>query len=258
MPSPVPAHRLPRKSPWRLHVSSITTLLKRVWTSSYEDGVYNRAAELAYFFFLSLFPGVIFITTLLGLIFKSNTQLTVLLLRYLGTTLPGTAFALIRQVIIEITRSSGSGKLTFGILAALWTANSGMNALEDTLNDRCRSSRPSSGTGTGTTAPPRPFTPRSSNRAPRASRSSSTTASRGKQTRSGARFASGICARTGTPDRPPALERYRFLISKLVRESSCYPARHCENITNQQLTNRVGQRYRRFSNSFERRIRDLR
>jgi hypothetical protein len=70
---------------------------------------------------------------------------------------------------------------------------------------RCRSPRPSSGTGTGTTAPPRPFTPRSWNRAPRAPRSSSATASRGKQTRSRARFASGICARTGTPDRPPAL-----------------------------------------------------
>jgi membrane protein len=134
MPSPVPANSLPRKSPWRLHVSSATTLLKRVWTSSYEDGVYNRAAELAYFFFLSLFPGVIFITTLLGFIFKSNTQLTGLLLQYLSTTLPGSAFELIRQVITEITRSSGSGKLTFGILAALWTANSGMNAIEDALN----------------------------------------------------------------------------------------------------------------------------
>ena len=134
MPAPVPANALPRKSPWRLHVSSITTLMKRVWTSSYEDGVYNRAAELAYFFFLSLFPGVIFITTLLGFVFKSNTQLTALLLQYLSTTLPGTAFDLIRQVITEITRSSGSGKLTFGILAALWTANSGMNALEDALN----------------------------------------------------------------------------------------------------------------------------
>jgi membrane protein len=134
MPSPVPANALPRKSPWRLHVSSATTFVKRVWTSSYEDGVYNRAAELAYFFFLSLFPGVIFMTTLLGFVFKSNTQLTVLLLHYLSTTLPGSAFALIRQVIIEITRSSGSGKLTFGILAALWTANSGMNALEDALN----------------------------------------------------------------------------------------------------------------------------
>ena len=133
MPSPVPANALPRKSPWRLHVSSATAV-KRVWTSSYEDGVYNRAAELAYFFFLSLFPGVIFMTTLLGFVFKSNTQLTVLLLHYLSTTLPGSAFALIRQVIIEITRSSGSGKLTFGILAALWTANSGMNALEDALN----------------------------------------------------------------------------------------------------------------------------
>jgi membrane protein len=134
MPSSVPANTLPRKSPWRLHLSSTTTLLKRVWTSSYEDGVYNRAAELAYFFFLSLFPGVIFITTLLGFVFKSNTLLTGLFLQYLGTTLPGSAFELIRQVIIEITRSSGSGKLTFGILAALWTANSGMNALEDALN----------------------------------------------------------------------------------------------------------------------------
>jgi membrane protein len=134
VPSPVPANALPRKSPWHLHVSSITTLLKRVWTSSYEDGVYNRAAELAYFFFLSLFPGIIFVTTLLGFVFKSNTQLTALLLRYLSTTLPGSAFDLIRQVITEITRSSGTGKLTFGVLAALWTANSGMNALEDALN----------------------------------------------------------------------------------------------------------------------------
>ena len=97
MQSSVPANALPRKSPWRLHVSSVTTLLRRVWTSSYEDGVYNRAAELAYFFFLSLFPGVIFITTLLGFVFKSNTQLTVLLLQYLSTTLPGTAFELIRH-----------------------------------------------------------------------------------------------------------------------------------------------------------------
>jgi membrane protein len=144
MSSAVPANKLPRKSPWRLRFSSTTTLLKHVWTSSYEDGVYNRAAELAYFFFLSLFPGMIFITTLLGFVFKSNTQLMALLLHYLSTTLPGSAFQLIRTVIAEVTRSSGSGKLTFGILAALWTANSGMNALEDALNAvyKVKESRP--------------------------------------------------------------------------------------------------------------------
>lgn len=144
MSSSVPANALPSKSPWRLHLSSFTAFLKRVWAASYEDGVYNRAAELAYFFFLSLFPGVIFITTLLGFVFQSNTQLTGLFLQYLSTTLPGSAFELIRQVITEITRSSGSGKLTFGILAALWTANSGMNALEDALNAvyKVKESRP--------------------------------------------------------------------------------------------------------------------
>jgi membrane protein len=144
MASSVPANKLPRRSPWRLRVYSTTALLKHVWTSSYEDGVYNRAAELAYFFFLSLFPGMIFITTLLGFVFKSNAQLTGLLLHYLSTTLPGSAFQLIRTVIEEVTRSSGSGKLTFGILAALWTANSGMNALEDALNAvyKVKESRP--------------------------------------------------------------------------------------------------------------------
>jgi membrane protein len=127
-----------------LRVSSTATLLKNVWTSAYEDGVYNRAAELAYFFFLSLFPGMIFLTTLLGFVFKSNTQLMGLLLDYLSTALPGPAFQLIRTVIVEVTRSSGSGKLTFGILAALWTANSGMNALEDALNAvyKVKESRP--------------------------------------------------------------------------------------------------------------------
>jgi membrane protein len=133
-PLPVPADKLPTKSPWRLHVLSATTFVKRLCTSSYKDGVYNRAAELAYYFFLSLFPGIIFIITLLGFIFRSNTQLTGILLQTLSTTLPGTAFELIRTVITDITKSSSSGKLTFGILAALWTANSGMSSLEDTLN----------------------------------------------------------------------------------------------------------------------------
>jgi membrane protein len=87
---------------------------------------------------------MIFITTLLGFVFKSNAQLMVSLLQYLSTTLPGSAFELIRTVIAEITRSSGSGKLTFGILAALWTANSRMNALGDALNAvyKVKESRP--------------------------------------------------------------------------------------------------------------------
>src|ERR1700761_4030329 len=64
-------------------------------------------------------------------------------------------------------------------------------------------SRPSSGMETGTTAPRRSSMPPGWNRALLASRSSSTTASHGKQTRSGARFASGICARTDAADRLP-------------------------------------------------------
>jgi len=71
---------------------------------------------------------------------------------------------------------------------------------------RCQSSRPSSGMETGTTAPPPPSMRPSWNRAPRVSHSSSTTASRGEQTRSGARFREWEYApELGTPERPPRL-----------------------------------------------------
>jgi membrane protein len=52
----------------------------------------------------------------------------------MGTALPGSAFDLVRQTLEQITHASGGGKVTFGILVALWSATAGMTALQDTLN----------------------------------------------------------------------------------------------------------------------------
>src|SRR5262245_877692 len=48
--------------------------------------------------------------------------------------MPGSAFALVRATVDEVSVSSGGGKLSFGLLAALWAASNGMGAISDTLN----------------------------------------------------------------------------------------------------------------------------
>lgn len=121
-------------SPWKLGGLSIVELGKRVWSSLNNDDVFGRAAQLAYYFFFALFPGLIFVSAVLGLLAGPGTQLHDSLLRYMSTALPGSAFDLIKQTLDQTTKASGGGKLTFGILAALWSATQGMAAVEDTLN----------------------------------------------------------------------------------------------------------------------------
>ena len=48
--------------------------------------------------------------------------------------MPGSAFTLVRTTLDEISVSSGTGKLSFGLLAALWAASNGMGAVSNTLN----------------------------------------------------------------------------------------------------------------------------
>jgi len=48
--------------------------------------------------------------------------------------MPSSAFELVRATVDEISISRGTGKLSFGLLAALWAASNGMGAISDTLN----------------------------------------------------------------------------------------------------------------------------
>jgi len=121
-------------SPWKLGGLSIRELGKRLWKSLNDDDVFGRAAQLAYYFFFALFPGLIFLTSMLGLLAATGSQLHDSLLRFMATALPGSAFDLVRQTLDQTTKASGGGKLTFGIAVALFSATQGMVAVEDTLN----------------------------------------------------------------------------------------------------------------------------
>jgi membrane protein len=119
---------------WKLGNLSWGELAKRVWHEIQEDEVFGRAAELSYYFLLALFPFLIFLTSTIGIVFGSGTGTRHALFSYLGRVMPPSAFALIDSTMREISSASGGGKISFGILAALWAASNGLSAITTSLN----------------------------------------------------------------------------------------------------------------------------
>ena len=108
--------------------------LARVWARAEQDEVLGRAAQLSYYFLLALFPLLLFLITLFGYFNGAGTHLRHKLISYLGDVMPSSALQLVVSTIDEVTNARGSGKLSFGLLVALWAASSGMNAIGQALN----------------------------------------------------------------------------------------------------------------------------
>ena len=121
-------------SPWNLGGQTWKTLAKRVWADINKDDIFGRAAQLSYYFLLALFPLLLFLTSVIGLLLGSGTGLRHSLFNYLGKVLPGSASQLVSATMFEISSASGGGKISIGILAALWAASNGMGAISDSLN----------------------------------------------------------------------------------------------------------------------------
>ncbi|MEP6925077.1 MAG: YihY/virulence factor BrkB family protein [Pyrinomonadaceae bacterium] len=119
---------------WKLGGLSVRELGTRVYKEIWKDGLLDSAAQLAYYFLFSLFPLLIFLTSIFGFIVGSDNKLQKNLFTYLGTVLPSSALDLVSSVIKEVSQASSGGKLTIGLLLALWAASSGLEALTQSIN----------------------------------------------------------------------------------------------------------------------------
>jgi len=112
---------------------TLKELAKCTWNEIRAHDVFGRAAQLAYYFFLALFPFLICVIASLS-IFGSADRGRALLLGLFAHSLPTPAFQLISTTISEIIRSGGPLKMSFGLIASFWSASLGMGAIMDTLN----------------------------------------------------------------------------------------------------------------------------
>lgn len=121
-------------SPWALGNLGWRELAKRVLKETQNDQIFGRAAELSYYFLLALFPFLIFLTSVIGLMLGSEADTRQTLFNYLARVMPPSAYQLIRDTMTEVSLASSGGKISFGILAALWAASNGMSAITNSLN----------------------------------------------------------------------------------------------------------------------------
>lgn len=108
-------------------------ILRRVALGTWNDDVFGRAAQSAYFSMFSLFPLLLILTVVLGY-FAEGTEMRQDLAAYFERVLPGSAFLLVRSTLSQITAHAGTGKLSIGIVTTLWAASSGMSSMIDGLN----------------------------------------------------------------------------------------------------------------------------
>jgi len=107
-------------------------MLRRTVHETQADNGFGLAAQLAYYFFLSLFPALLFLLALASLIpgfdFVGRTTAA------LAGIAPAEVMDVLREQLTKVSEGSHGGLLSFGVAAALWSSSSAMVALIDALD----------------------------------------------------------------------------------------------------------------------------
>lgn len=122
-----------RQSPFKLAGMSVKELGQRVGNEFVDDNVLDYSAMLAYYFFFALFPMVMFLIALIGLVGGQSVGNT--LVDQLTRMMPGNASGLVHETVKHTIQASGGGKMTLGVVIGLWSAASGMSGVITALNN---------------------------------------------------------------------------------------------------------------------------
>ena len=121
----------PTEIPWR----GWKQILKRAWAENKADNMPIIAGGVAFFGFLSIFPALIALISLYGLVASPETVARQV--EDLSAQLPDSAADLIGDQLEAIVNNSGSAlsiSLVVSILAALWSASGGVGNVVTAVN----------------------------------------------------------------------------------------------------------------------------
>src|SRR5262245_16980025 len=104
----------------------------KLWKKIFADNVFGRAAQLAYYWLFSIFPLLIFLTTLLAFL-PMRRELDQWIGAF-GAVLPPEAYMLLNNTFQQIASQQRGGLLSFSIFLILWSSSSGMEAIIGALN----------------------------------------------------------------------------------------------------------------------------
>jgi len=111
----------------------LKAFLKRLYEEYENDSVADCAASLSYYFLFSLFPFLFFLTTLTAFIPYIRQSVETILERA-HAILPGPAMGVIEPHVRGLVARPRPHLLTLGLLATLYSASRGVDAVRKALN----------------------------------------------------------------------------------------------------------------------------
>jgi len=105
----------------------IAIILKFVWKEILRDDIITRSNSMAFSFFLSIFPGILVLLTLVPYLPVDN--LVIALQHSYVDLLPSKMSAYIDSIINEMTKTSQRGLLSLSLLLAIFFASSGVSTM---------------------------------------------------------------------------------------------------------------------------------
>jgi len=108
-------------------------ILRRTFVDAiFKHNCLGMAAQLAYYFFFSLFPALLFLIAVAS--YFPVATLIDEIVAALGQFAPPEFLSIVTDQIRKISGDQQGGLLTLGILTALWSSSTAMTAIIDTLN----------------------------------------------------------------------------------------------------------------------------
>src|SRR6187399_281301 len=105
---------------------------RRTWREALDDDVPGIAAQLAYYFFLSLFPALLFLVALAS--FFPLYSFTDELIRLLAPIAPQAVVTLLKDQLTSLSNSDDASLLSIGLLMALWSSSAALVSVIDAMN----------------------------------------------------------------------------------------------------------------------------
>jgi len=90
----------------------LKNILIRLYNKFWDEEITSSSAQVAFYLSFSLFPLLLFLVNLFGLILGTATDLQDELFSYLRQIMPFSAYQLVQKTILEVSENSSSGKLT--------------------------------------------------------------------------------------------------------------------------------------------------
>jgi len=107
-------------------------ILTRTGREAFADNLFGMSAQLAYYFFFSLFPALLVLIAIAS--YFPVTTLVDQVINAMRGFAPPDAISIVTEQIRKITQTNSGGLLTFGVATAIWSSSSAMNAIINTLN----------------------------------------------------------------------------------------------------------------------------